>query len=172
MRCHRGNSVHLLSPPLYSRCTSSFFLEGSGPATGVAVPFMADSSVPCMYGLVPIPSLNPLYILRCSSSSYFRLGAPFALFSTMSSHSVLHPPHDLPTVYRLGFLQPPSILSRLRNPTLSQLPFRHFLKYARSTVANHLLSIFSRLRCFFEVSLPLVSSSGYIPNPSLGSVTR
>ena len=71
---------------------------------------------PCKYVFIPISFLNPSYISKCPSS--------FTLFSSasLSLTSVLYPPKfyvdsvssRFPPIY-------PSILSRLRYPTLSHL---------------------------------------------------
>ena len=79
------------------------------------------------------------------------------------------------TVYHHGFLLYPSMLSRLRYPTLFQLsPFRYFLPYSPCQVwlATSLFGMFLIWKYILSSQLPHVYNcfNGYIPSSALDTV--
>ena len=120
--CHKGTSVHLLSPPLNYWHTSFFFLAGPGPLHESAVsalsrgPFGRSNTFSFLSVLLgprkplSVPPLSPCFLALA-----FPLFLSFLLLLSCTPRSYLR------TVSLLGFLLYPSILSRLRYPTLFQL---------------------------------------------------
>ena len=116
----KGRFMYILPPPFDYVYTSYFFLAGPDPLSEITVHLFAESIGPRRYVFIPLPSLNPSYILTCSSSSIFCLSVFFSLISIISLTFVLYPRLHRWTLSLFGLLLSPSIRSRLFYPTLFQ----------------------------------------------------
>ena len=112
--------MRLVPPPLHSWYTSFFVLVGPGSLHEFAV--SAFSRFPLGRATTFVPYIFlPARISRRSSPFTLFLGASLSLVLSFLSLLSCTPQTYLWTAYLLGFLLCPSILSRLRCPSLFQL---------------------------------------------------
>ena len=120
--CHKGTSVLFPPPPPDYWPTSFFFLAGPGPLHEIAVsaflrsPLGRANSFSFLFLLlIPRKSLSVSPLSPCFLALAFPLFLYFLLLLSCT------PQTSLWTVYLLGFLLQPCVLSRLCYPTVSQL---------------------------------------------------